>query len=51
MKSESGSSIESIQPKNDEYMRVFMEFDLDGSGGVNKSEMVKVLKAYEINID
>ncbi len=28
-----------------------MEFDLDSSGGVSKNEIIKVLKACEIDMD
>lgn len=37
--------------RNDEYLKIFMEFDLDSSGGVSKHEIIKVLKACEIEMD
>lgn len=37
--------------KNEEYLRIFMEFDVDNSGSVSKKEIIKVLKACEMEID
>jgi Ca2+-binding EF-hand superfamily protein len=38
----------SQKKKNYEYLKIFMEFDLDSSGGVDKHEIIKVLKACGI---
>lgn len=38
----------SQRKKNDEYLKIFMQFDVDSSGGVDKYEIVKVLKACGI---
>ena len=35
----------------EEYLRIFMEFDVDNSGSVSKKELVKVFKACEMDID
>ena len=32
-------------------MKIFKEFDLDSSGGVSKTEIIKVLQACEIEMD
>lgn len=37
--------------KNDQYLKIFMQFDLDNSGGVSKHEIIKVMKACEIEMD
>lgn len=36
---------------SEEYLRIFMEFDVDNSGSVSKNEIVKVLKACDMEID
>lgn len=33
------------------FLKIFKEFDMDNSGGVSKDEIIKVLKACEIDID
>jgi len=35
----------------EEYLRIFMEFDADNSGSVSKSEIVKMFKACDLDID
>ena len=35
----------------EEYLRIFMEFDADNSGSVSKSEIMKMFKACEMQID
>lgn len=35
----------------EEYLRIFMEFDVDNSGSVSKSEIIKMFKACEMEID
>ena len=35
----------------EEYLRIFMEFDADNSGSVSKSEIMKMFKACQMEID
>ena len=47
----SEKSGESRKRTKEEYLRIFMEFDADNSGSVSKSEIMKMFKACEMEID
>ena len=35
----------------EEYLRIFMEFDADNSGSVSKSEIMKMFKACQMDLE
>lgn len=47
----SGEIKKKNQKSKEEFLKIFKEFDMDNSGGVSKDQIIKVLKACEIDID